>query len=149
MCIRDSPSVIVNVPTSYLVHISDSLGVCQFDKIVEVDTTNTTPINIQTVTSCDGKGITFLPDAAGTYIWNFGDGTPRVESNARTIEHTYDAFDTYEVSVQHTTVDGCVSSQVLAISVVSGIEANFDWSGENCTSTAIELVLEDLSLIHI
>ena len=39
-----NPSVIMNTPTSYLVHISDSLGVCQFDRIVEVDTTNATPV---------------------------------------------------------------------------------------------------------
>ena len=134
----------MNAPTSYLVHISDSLGICQFDRRVEVNfVDNTTPPNIQTVASCDGKGITFLPDASGTYIWNFGDGTPSIESNLGSIEHSYEAFDTYEVSVQHTTEDGCASTQVLAINVVSGIEANFDWSGENCTSTAIELVLED------
>ena len=138
-----NPSVIVSTPTTYLVHISDSLGVCQFDRMVEVDTTDTTPININTIASCDGKGITFLPEAAGTYVWDFGDGSPSIESDVNPIEHTYEAFDNYAISVQHTPIDGCVSTQILDISVVSGIEANFDWSGENCTSTTIDLVLED------
>ena len=138
-----NPSVLVNTPTSYIVRISDSLGVCQFDRIVVIDTMNTAPINVRTIASCDGKEITFLTEEVGTYIWDFGDGTPSIESNETTIDHSYEAFGDYEVNLQFTPITGCANTQVLPISVVSSIEANFDWSGENCTENTIELVLED------
>ncbi len=138
-----NPSVFVNTPTSYLVRISDSLGVCQFDRIIAIDTTNTTPINIETISDCDGKSITFLAEEAGTYNWNFGDGTPSVESKASSVEHLYDSFGTYEVHIQYTPSDGCTSTAIQSINVQAGIEANFDWSGENCTGSSIDLVLED------
>ncbi len=138
-----NPSVFINVPTSYLVRISDSTGVCQFDRIVVVDTTNTLPISIKTIANCDGKGITFLTEGVGIYIWEFGDGTPSIESDATSVEHTYGAFGNYDVSIQYTPINGCTSTEVLPLNVVSGIEANIDWSGENCSGSTIELVLED------
>ncbi len=138
-----NPNVFVTTPTSYLVQISDSLGICQFDRIIAIDTTNTPPINITTNANCDGKGITFQAEEAGTYVWDFGDGTPSIESDASSIEHIYDAFGTYSVRIQYTPSNGCTSTEVLPIDVVSGIEASFDWSGENCSNSSIELVLED------
>jgi len=138
-----NPIVSIDKPTEYIVQISDSTGICQFEKIVLIDTMPTIPINIKTIANCDGKGITFLTEESGIYTWEFGDGTPSIESNGTTIEHTYDAFGNYEVSVQYTPINGCASTQILPISVVSGIEANFDWSAENCTDTTIELVVED------
>jgi PKD repeat protein len=48
-------------------------------------------------------------DAAQSYVWDFGDGTPTVNGTNNSINHAYTTTDTSHAGVTITTTHGCVS----------------------------------------
>lgn len=48
-------------------------------------------------------------DAAQSYVWDFGDGTPTVNGTSNSINHAYTITDTAHAGVTITTTHGCVS----------------------------------------
>ena len=58
-----------------------------------------------------------------TYTWEFGDGAPAVSTNDTAISHTYDAADTYTVSVTAASPYGqSVYSQTMTVIPTYGVE---------------------------
>lgn len=59
--------------------------------------------------SCGTYTATFTDDTPGGQhrVWDFGDGSPVVSTNAATIQHTYSKLDTFDVQLTVTNTTGC------------------------------------------
>ena len=87
---------------------------------------------------CEGGATTFSndsndPEDEGSYAWSFGDGN---SSTAVNPQHSFASFGTYNVVLQLTTVNGCVSDTTMSVEVYEQPEAGF--SADNvCFGAAI------------
>jgi hypothetical protein len=64
------------------------------------------------------------------YQWNFGDGSPTVNTNSTTTAHLYPLINKYSVTLNVTDSQGlwCTTSKIITILPPSGPTANFTWS---------------------
>lgn len=64
------------------------------------------------------------------YQWNFGDGSPIVNTNSTTTAHLYPLVNNYSVTLNVTDSQGlwCTTSKIITILPPSGPTANFTWS---------------------
>jgi PKD repeat protein len=96
-----------------------------------------TDFNPAPASLCIGTAVNLTPNVANvptsTYQWTFGDGDTTI---AYTTNHTYLAIGTYNVTLQVTTVLGCVYSQTETVTVKAIPVADFT-PGAACPGSSV------------
>jgi gliding motility-associated-like protein len=76
---------------------------------------STPAISSDVVSGCDPVTVNFENLTDGQIIetiWTFSDGTTITTNDASNVAHTFEGVGTYDVSIQVTTAEGCVFSQI-------------------------------------
>ncbi len=85
---------------------------------------------------CLGSSISFAPNttvAGATYSWDFGDGNT---ANATNTSHTYAAIGVYTVTLNVTTLEGCVASSTSSVTIKDIPNPDFI-AGSACPGAAV------------
>src|SRR6185436_14592003 len=88
------------------------------------------------------------PPGAGTitnWEWNFGDGSP--QSNLQNPSHTFTSPGYYTISLQVTSSTGCTNFKSIGryIRVISGIDADFNFTQPNTCQAPFVINFQDMS----
>ncbi len=97
-----------------------SQGTQEFSDTVVVNSTINPSFSYDKDSLCQPGTINFSATGAGSaanYNWNFGDGTPAVNTTSRNISHFYATYGTFTVTLMVTSASGCFSTSIANISV--------------------------------
>ena len=102
--------------------------------------------------ACRGDLLTF--DASATnavgphYSWNFGDGSPVVNTTNPITTHSYSVDNYYTVSLMVTDTNGCDSTLIYKVRILKPT-ANFNWNILNAGCGTLQIAFQDSSQGYI
>ena len=144
-----NPTASPQSTTDYQLIYSDSAGQCQIEKNIKVVVLNKLPdLEVEALPDCDGRTVDFVPNVSAALLWNFGDGSPEVETNSdASFSYIYQEGGTYSISAKLIAAGVCADSTNLNITLPDdkNVVADFSWNVQACENNVAQLELVDKS----
>ncbi len=144
-----NPAASPEVTTHYQLVYSDSTGQCQIEKNIKIIVLNKlADLEIEALPNCDGRMVAFAPNTNAALLWDFGDGSPKIETNSNTdFFHVYQKGGVYSISARLIAADACADSTGLSITLPDNEngKADFSWNVIACENNTPQLELVDRS----
>ncbi len=136
-----APSKLYSTPGIYLVTLKVTVNGCTSTIAKHVtQAPRSTPDFTFTPIQCDNGDVDFTNASAApafgsaSYVWKFGDGIIATEHNP---SHTYNSFQTFNVTLVANTNLGCADSVTKAVTLRETPVSNFTMSPSTCTNQPI------------
>ncbi len=141
-----NPIVTPNQSTVYQLKYTDSIGLCTISQEINIKVRDTLPpISGDFSVACDARSIQIIPTTPTKIAYDFGDGSPTMESNS-IVDHIYESEGVYEVMMSYVDEAVCADSTSFQIALpLDNLVPDFDWNVESCIDNIAALELLDLS----